>query len=230
MAAEPVVSTVIPVRDGERHLGAAIESVLAQTRPPDEVIVIDDGSSDRSREVAQRYAPAVRCISQPGAGPAEARNRGVSMASGDHLAFLDADDLWEPRKLELQLEALRAEPSAGLVFGQVAEFHSPELDAAAIARMRRPRERRPGQHIGAMLATREAWDVVGPLATTWRVGEFLDWCLRADEAGVRSAKLFALVLRRRLRRDSRVQANRHAMGDYARMIKASLDRRRGVAG
>ena len=95
------VSVVIPVHDGERYLAAAIESVLEQTLPPAEVIVVDDGSTDSSVQVAERYAPqGVRCHSQANAGGGAARNRGVALSEGDFIAFLDADDLWELGKLE----------------------------------------------------------------------------------------------------------------------------------
>src|SRR5437763_5703586 len=100
------VSVVIPVRNGERFLADAIGSALGQSRPPLEVIVVDDGSSDSTAEVAQAFGSAVHCVSQPPLGVATALNCGVNLARGDLLAFLDADDVWMHEKLELQVAAL----------------------------------------------------------------------------------------------------------------------------
>src|SRR5262249_41927852 len=84
--AEPPVSVVVPVRDGERYLAEALDSILAQTHAPLEVIVVDDGSTDRSAEIARGFAPRVRCVSQEHRGVAAARNHGVSLARGEAIA------------------------------------------------------------------------------------------------------------------------------------------------
>jgi glycosyltransferase involved in cell wall biosynthesis len=100
------VSVVIPVRDGAAYLSEAIDSVFAQTHAPDEVVVVDDGSVDATPEVIARYGSRVTAIAQPRLGNASASNRGVEASSGEFIAFLDADDLWLPEKLALQLEIL----------------------------------------------------------------------------------------------------------------------------
>src|SRR5580698_6296143 len=97
-----LVSVVIPVRNGVRYLGEAIESVLVQGRRDTEIIVVDNGSTDGSRSVAESFGPAVRVIDEPQRGAAHARNSGVRLARGEYLAFLDADDLWVTGKLERQ--------------------------------------------------------------------------------------------------------------------------------
>jgi glycosyltransferase involved in cell wall biosynthesis len=93
------ITAAIPVYNGEAFLADAIESVLAQTFRPSEVLVIDDGSTDGSADVARRY-PEVRYVHQENRGDAGARNAAIEHAQGDHIAFLDADDVWKPRKLE----------------------------------------------------------------------------------------------------------------------------------
>ncbi len=103
----PTISVVIPCFDAEAHLGAAIASVLAQTRPVLEVIVVDDGSTDDSARIAESFGPPVRVIRQSNAGESAARNRGIEAARGEWVAFLDADDLWLPHKLERQAEAIQ---------------------------------------------------------------------------------------------------------------------------
>lgn len=220
------VSVVLPVCNGERYVGEAIESVLRQTRPPDEVVVVDDGSTDGSLAVVERYAPRVRHVVQPNAGVGAARNRGVELARGRFLAFLDHDDLWVEDKLDRQLEALGADPSLEAVFGLVEQFVSPDLGAAERARLHCPPAPGPGYAAGAMLIRRAAFDRVGPFETHWRVGEFLSWYLRAHEAGLRSSVLPGVVMRRRLHRSNHGIAHRGERADYARILAESLRRRR----
>jgi glycosyltransferase involved in cell wall biosynthesis len=98
----PSFSVVIPCYNAAKFLPATLASVAAQTWPPHEVIVVDDGSTDDSARVAAAFDPALRVVSQPNRGESVARNRGMDLATGDWVAFLDADDLWHPRKLERQ--------------------------------------------------------------------------------------------------------------------------------
>lgn len=95
-----LVSVIIPVYNGERYLRTAIESVLAQNVCPIEIIVVDDGSTDASQTVAREFMPMVQVITQSNRGASVARNRGVALAHGEILAFLDADDLWLADKLQ----------------------------------------------------------------------------------------------------------------------------------
>lgn len=225
----PPVSVVIPVFDAERYLAEAIESVLGQTRPPREVIVVDDGSTDASLAVARRFEPAVRCLAQEHRGIGAARNAGLSAATGALLAFQDADDVWRPDKLARQVDALLAEPEADLAWGLVEEFVSPELPEDVQQGLRC----RPGplaaQIPGALLVRRSAFDRVGPFDPAWRVGEFLDWYARALDLGLREVVVRHLVLRRRIHGANHGIRARQDLSDYARILKGSLDRRRARA-
>ncbi len=102
----PPVSVVIPCYNGVEFLPEAIDSALAQSYPPLEVLVIDDGSTDDSATIAESYGGPVRVIRQHNQGESVARNRGIDEAKGDWIAFLDADDVWDSEKLELQLETI----------------------------------------------------------------------------------------------------------------------------
>ena len=110
------ISVVIPLYNKARYVERAIRSVLSQTRPADEVIVVDDGSTDGGREVAARFEPAgVRVLCQDNAGPGAARNCGAELATGDFLAFLDADDEWWPDYLASMEQEFRADPEAAVI-------------------------------------------------------------------------------------------------------------------
>ena len=105
-----LVSCVIPVYNGARYLAESIESVLAQEYRPLEVIVVDDGSTDGTGAVLDAFGDRIRSFRQENGGPSVARNRGMEMSRGEFIAFLDADDLWVPDKLRLQLDAMEARP------------------------------------------------------------------------------------------------------------------------
>lgn len=115
----PLVSVVIPCYNAARTIAATLESVLAQSYRPIEVIVVDDGSSDRSVEIASSFAPAVTVVVQENGGPASARNEGIRRSRGEFIAFVDADDLWHPEKLTAQVAEAVAAGEPALVFSAV---------------------------------------------------------------------------------------------------------------
>jgi cellulose synthase/poly-beta-1,6-N-acetylglucosamine synthase-like glycosyltransferase len=114
----PTVSVIIPAYRAAGVIGRAVDSLLAQTRPPDEILIIDDGSPDDVAAALEPYGQRVRLLRQPNGGASSARNRGLDEATGEWIAFLDADDYWEPCKLERQLSLLQAHPEVGLVAGR----------------------------------------------------------------------------------------------------------------
>ena len=134
----PLVSVIIPAYNRDRYLAEAIESVLAQTYPAIELIVVDDGSSDRTAEVAQRYALTYHF--QPNGGISAARNAGIALATGEFLAFLDSDDIWMLDKLSKQMIPFGTDLDLEAVFGYAEQFYSPELDDTFRQRIRCPEQ------------------------------------------------------------------------------------------
>lgn len=127
MNAQPRVSVIITTFNYADFVVEAIESVLAQTRLADEIFVIDDGSTDQTAVLVKPYVErgVVTYVWQENRGPSEARNRGIQESTGDMFAFLDADDIWLPNKLQLQLDWLAAHPGAAMVSGQMIWWHVP---------------------------------------------------------------------------------------------------------
>ena len=118
------VSVVIPAYNQARFVAQAVESVLAQTMPAAEVIVVNDGSTDETAAVLDQFQTPVRVLTQQNQGVSRARNAGVAASSGDAVAFLDADDAWKPNKLAAQVELLEGNPELGLVHCGVEQIDS----------------------------------------------------------------------------------------------------------
>lgn len=118
----PMVSVVIPAYRAAVTIRATLESVLAQTRPADEILVIDDGSPDDLASAVAPYGDLVTLIRKPNGGVASTRNLGIVRSSGDLIAFVDADDVWHPRKLEYQLAVLEARPDLALLGSAIIDW------------------------------------------------------------------------------------------------------------
>lgn len=218
------ISVIIPVFNGARYLGEAIQSVIEQTRPADEIIVVDDGSTDDSHRVAAQYP--VTCIRQVNCGASAARNRGVSQSRGELLAFLDADDVWTTDKLALQAAQFEEHSDLDAVFGMVEQFCSPDV-AEDAPQARFVGETLHGVHCGTMLIKRDSFLRVGWLNPVWKVAHFIEWYARAEDAGLNMITLPTMLMRRRVHTTNlTVRMRDTARLEYTKILKAALDRRR----
>ena len=176
-----LVSVMIGAYNAAPYLGEAIDSVFAQTYEPLELIVVDDGSTDGTGDVALAYGDRITFARQENGGNGAARNTAIGLANGSYFAFLDADDRFTERKLELQMEELRRDPGLDVVFGHVREFVSPELSPELRAGVREPAPVSPWAAPNLMLIRRESFERVGLFSTEHRVGVTVDWFARATE-------------------------------------------------
>ena len=133
------VSCVIPAYNAERYIDRALASVIEQSRPPEEIIVVDDGSTDGTADVLASYGSRLRVVRQANAGPAAARNRGIEMAAGELICFQDADDEWDRDKLAKQLALLDASPNVGICITHLRNVWAEHLDARAACARRTTR-------------------------------------------------------------------------------------------
>jgi len=223
------VSTIIPCHNGERYIDATIRSVLHQGCEGLEIIVVDDGSTDRSPELVRAFGDAVRYVRQPQGGASRARNRGIELATGQAFAFLDADDLWPEGALSRMVAKLESDPSIGMVVGQMEQFVSPELPAAEHLSFRFSPDAVPARMCGTVLVRRAEFERVGGFAPELASGEFIDWLARAEHLGVQTVAIDTVVLRRRLHLSNHGVVRRDARQDYLRVVKAALDRKRATA-
>ena len=227
--ADPSVSAVVPVRNGAKFLGQALESILGQTLPPEEVIVVDDGSTDGSEEIARAFS--ARVIPNDGGGVSAARNPGIAASRGEVIALLDHDDLWEPRKLERQLACLAARRELAFVWSRVRVIIEPGTERPDWVRDEFVTGRGHGAATTSSLAVRrEAFARVGGFATNLAMAEDLDWILRVGDAGMKSAIVDDVLVRYRIHGGNATVVNPVNPSPYLRVLRSSVARRRPGAG
>lgn len=223
-----LVSVVMPVFNVERYVGEAVRSVLAQSHAPLELICVNDGSTDGTRDILAAFGGRIVFIdSAENGGIAAARNLGLSAASGDTIAFMDADDLWEPDKLAIQMRTLGNDARIDLSFTHMRCFISPELPEDVKARRQCPPEPIAGYHAATLVARRAVFDEIGRFDPQLRVGEFIDWFTRARDAGFTYAVEDAVLLHRRIHDRNTVIVQSAARADYLQVVRNALARRKG---
>jgi glycosyltransferase involved in cell wall biosynthesis len=190
-------SVIIPVRNGERFIAEAIASVLPQIEHTDEVLVVDDGSTDRTRAaVQQAHDPRVRIIPGLAKGVSSARNIGIEHAAGEFICFLDHDDAWPAGRHEILLGFLRGNPEYDAVYGRIHVVV--EADAPPIPQP----DRLDGNYLFSLIGTAiyraQLIQRTGRFAEDMHQGEDNDFVLRLQESGMRfhRADLVSLLYRR----------------------------------
>jgi glycosyltransferase involved in cell wall biosynthesis len=217
------ISVIVPLYNTRDYIVEAVESILSQTRPADEIIIVDDGSTDGGGALLLRNEPKVRIIRQDHAGPATALNRGIAETSGDVIAFLDADDLWVREKLELQEAVLRANGAIDGVFGLVQQFDSIGTDSQP-AGLQQPQ--RGVSRIG-LLIRRRAFDRFGLFDATLQVVDFVPWYARAAALGLNTKIIDLVVAYRRIHaRNSGIVRRSEQQQESLLGLKRALDLRR----
>lgn len=220
------VAVVIPAWGAARFLAEAVSSVLAQTRPPDEVVVVVDGATDGTEEVARELAevhPVVRTVVQPNAGPGAARDRGIAESTAELIALLDADDRWAPTKLEQQVSVLDARPEVDAVFCEARNFFDGVAPQGTVAA-------RVG-HLPSAVVFRRAVlarvggfdDIAGPLQ------DWVPWFLRLRDGGV-LAVVPEVLVERRIHDANRGRQRTADGSEYAQLLAARIRERRSRRG
>jgi glycosyltransferase involved in cell wall biosynthesis len=225
-AARPLVSVIVPAYQAEAYLDAALISARDQNYDQLEVIVIDDGSTDRTAEIAAAHG--VRVLSQPNGGPAAARNAGVAVARGEFVTILDADDIWPRDRLSQQVEYMREHPEVGIVFGLTEMFLTPNQERPAHRPVFDEGERVPG-HPSTMLVRRDIFELIGGFDESLRLSEDVDWLARAVDAGVRTGRLERTLLYYRIHDQNTTRDVDGIHTTMLRALRASVERKRGDA-
>lgn len=228
----PFVTVVIPAFNAERYITQALDSVLHQAGGTFECIVVDDGSKDQTRAVVERYClaacrgPRVRYEFQANAGPATARNRGIELATGEFVAFLDADDVWDPHKCAVQMARLNERPELVACAAHVRNFFSE--DSGAPPHGGTP----PGEVVtlGTTLIVRPSlFDAVGMLNPQYWHRDLQDLLVRAEDRGFKIEILPDVLAQRRIHSNN--MSNHRSGADHLELIaitRARHARRRAM--
>lgn len=188
-------SVVIPAWNAASTIVETLQSVAAQTQPPAEIILADDGSTDDTVDVANRSGVALRFLRLAHAGPGAATTAGIAAASTGYVATLDSDDLWLPHKMRIQLAFMHERPELMASFGHMQAFRGSPADGLG-----RPV---PAWARSTMLVRPELLERVGPLVDLpAKVGDMIDWLARAREMGFAIGLLPDVLAYRRIRTGS----------------------------
>jgi glycosyltransferase involved in cell wall biosynthesis len=224
MSERPLVSVVIPAFNAEPFIAEAITSALAQDYGRVEVVVVDDGSADRTAAIASGYP--VTCHTQANAGQAAARNAGVAAARGSLVAFLDADDLWMPSKLSVQVACLLAHPEIDYVLVRMQRSLRPGATWPPGTPASWFEEPQPGTIPSAGLVRRSVLDKVGRFDPRFALGSDTEWQARAADAGIRSELLPDVLVDYRIHGANSSYDNLGMKREMFELLRESVARKR----
>lgn len=185
-------TVIIPAYNAALTIAETLESVMAQTLQPSAIIVVDDGSTDETVAIARRFAPLTQVLQQPNKGPAAATNLGLANVKTPIIAMVDADDLWHPEKMELQLAVLKSDPSLNLVCCHQRQFRHGTVDDGT-------GEVRLGLTRSGIVLRRGVYDCIGDMSDQpGQRGEVIDWLARIKLAGHQIHKMDEILSYRRI--------------------------------
>ncbi|SKB14131.1 putative Sugar transferase-a glycosyl transferase [Planktothrix sp. PCC 11201] len=218
------VSVIIPVYNGEKYLAEAIQNAQNQDYHPLEIIVIDDGSTDKTAEIAAQFKDCIRYIYQQNSGPASARNHGIKVANGEVIAFLDVDDLWSDDKLKLQANYLANNPSVEIVQGliqQIQRFEDSENSHSIFKIVSNPYQ---FVNLGSSIYRKSLFAKIGLFDETLRYAEDMDLLFRAWENNISKVVLDRVTLFYRKHDDNMTKGKKLVELGFVRIYKKHLDR------
>jgi glycosyltransferase involved in cell wall biosynthesis len=225
MLIRPLVSVIIPVYNGERYLGEAIDSVLAQTYRPIEVIVVDDGSTDNSAEIAQSYQE-VFYIFQSNMGVSMARNTGLEAAQAEFIAFLDSDDIWTTEKLARQIDHLMHHSEIQYTISSVKFFLEADHSVPSGCREEWLGSDHVGRILSTLVARKSLFDVIGKFDPKLTTAEDVEWFARANAHEIPQAVIPKILLHKRIHSANLSLSAPGANRDLLKALKQSIDSKR----
>ncbi|TVQ05934.1 MAG: glycosyltransferase [Balneolaceae bacterium] len=223
-AFHPLISIIIPVYNAEKYLSEAVDSILSQNYKKIEVILVDDGSKDKSVDIINKYVQyhkKIISIAHDNSGPSAARNNGIKLASGEYITFLDSDDFWSASCLQTQIMFLRRNPDCKIIWGKTQFFKDNESK-----KYENIGEPLHFLNVGSALFHKTLFDTVGLFDENLGFSEDLDWFSRAREAGEIIVKQPHTVLYYRSHETNMTKNKGIQELDLIKVLKKSLDRRR----
>lgn len=220
-----LISVIIPAYNGEKYIAAAIESVLSQTDTHYEIIVVDNGSTDRTQAIVTSYTSvAYHAITE--SNTALARNYGLTVAQGEWIAFLDQDDRWVPEKLEKQRFFLEASPLYDAVIGLQQLYLEENCHSPAWLKPTFLEKPQMGYLPSALLFRREVLKKIGDFNVNYPLTSDADWFFRAKHQGIQVGVIDAVLVYRRIHEDNAPQKAAQLNRELLRIVRHSLKQRR----
>ncbi len=228
-----LVSVIIPVYNGEHYIEQAIYSVINQTYKFLEIILIDDGSTDRSKNIiksiqTEQVSRKINYFYQKNQGVAIARNQGISHSKGEYIAFLDQDDIWMPNKLSLQIKFLKDNPNIDFVLGKQKIFLEEGIPQPKWLRPQYLTEEITAYLLGVLLTRKSIFRKIGCFDQTYKYGNDYDWFLKAIDKKLPYHILDEVILLKRIH-DCNESYNIDGMTlDMLRYLRQSVYRKRQI--
>ena len=188
--------------------------------------MVDDGSTDGTRAVIEKFGPQVTYYYQQNKGTAAARNAGVKLSRGNFLAFLDGDDLYCKEKLAKQTQAFCDMPGVDMVMTKAENFYSPELNAESNAKLLNQYEPISGYIPTAIMISRDAFFRVGLFHEGYTIGEFIDWYAKARETQLREFVIPEVLVKRRIHKTNKGIVYRKHQKEYLAVLREKIKRER----
>lgn len=224
MKATPLISVIIPVYNGDKFLKETVQSILNQTISDYEIIVIDDGSTDSTAEVAQSI-DKVRYFFQEKSGVGIARNYGIAKSKGSIIAFQDSDDIALPTRLEEQLAEFQKNSDLGALYSYIQNFLSDSVEKPEWLPQSQLETELSCYGTCALMARKEVFNVVGAFNPDYHAAEDLEWLMRVKDANIRVEMLRKVLIKRRVHANNLSGNSKLVRQMTLRLFKDSADRK-----
>jgi glycosyltransferase involved in cell wall biosynthesis len=223
-----LVSCIITSFNSENFIAEAVNSILEQTYKNIEIIVADGGSTDNTEKIIEKFNFKIKFLTQKNTGPAATRNFGLRNAQGTYIAFLDADDLWHPEKLERQMNYLAGNPDLDLCITNAQMFWSQDLKKEKDFFKDHPRTKPiPGYATTTLLAKKSVFRITGEFNDNFWFSDAIDWFIRARELGLKIKVIEEPLTFHRMHNSNLTKRRSDESRDeFLRLVKGVLDRKK----
>lgn len=225
MKSEPLVSVVIPIHNGAPFLEETLQSVFDQTYQNYEIITINHGSTDNSKEVLSNYTN-LRYFEEPQLGNGHARNSGIEFSRGEYIAFLDQDDLWMPTKLTKQVEALERDPEALFAISHFQYFLSQGCEIPPWCRLDGFTKELPDHSPSGLVVKRQAFDMIGKFPESMRYASDMEWFFLANDQGAKKIVVPEVLHKRRVHQNNQSFDAQPIKSEILKVLRNSVQRKK----